>query len=99
MAFIPLLHKQVNIQILIVNTVFYIYSNVRLKEISILNFFEQIQENIILGLTFSAQLGSSAVAFIPNLSERLNMSLLLVTWHYIVITICSLDENNHIVVV
>ena len=30
--------------------------NIRLKEISILNLFEQIQENIISGSAFSAQL-------------------------------------------
>ena len=54
------------VQILIVNTAFYIYGNIRLKEISILNSFEQIQENIIAGSAFSARLGSSAVAFIPD---------------------------------
>ena len=36
-------------QILIVNTAFYTYSNIRLKEIGILNWFEQIKENIIAG--------------------------------------------------
>ena len=35
--------KQVIIQILIVNTAFYVYGNKGLKEISILNSFEQIQ--------------------------------------------------------
>ena len=60
------INKQVIIQILIVNTAFYIYGNIRLIEISILNSFEQIQENIISGSAFSARLGSSAVAFIPN---------------------------------
>ena len=54
------------VQILIVNTAFYIYVNIRLKEISILNSFEQIQENIIAGSAFSARLGGSAVAFIPD---------------------------------
>ena len=48
------------------NTAFYIYGNIRLKEINILNSFEQIQENIITGSAFSARLGSSAVAFIPD---------------------------------
>ena len=57
------------VQILIVNTAFYIYVNIRLKEISILNSFEQIQENIIAGSAFSARLGSSAVAFIPDQSQ------------------------------
>ena len=46
------------------NTAFYIFGNIRLKEISILSSFEQIQENIIAGSAFSARLGSSAVAFI-----------------------------------
>ena len=54
------------VQILIVNTAFYIYGNIRLKEICILNSFEQIKENIIAGSAFSARLGSSAVAFIPD---------------------------------
>ena len=45
------------VQILIVNTAFYIYGNIRLKEISILNLFEQIKENIIAGSASSAQLG------------------------------------------
>ena len=58
------IYKQVIIQILIVNTTFYIYGNIRLKEISIMNAFEQIQENTISGSAFSARLGSSAVAFI-----------------------------------
>ena len=48
------------------NTAFYIYGNIRLKEINILNSFEQIQENIIAGSAFSARLGSSAVVFIPD---------------------------------
>ena len=52
--------------ILIVNTAFYIYGNITLKEISILNSFEQIKENTIAGSAFSARLGSSAVAFIPD---------------------------------
>ena len=59
------------------NTAFYIYGNIRLKEISILNSFEQIQENTIAGSAFSARLGSSAVAFIPdppNLALWLPMS-------------------------
>ena len=54
------------VQILIVNTAFYIYGNIRLKEICILNSFEQIKENIIAGSAFSARLGSPAVAFIPD---------------------------------
>ena len=59
-------NKQAIIQILILNTAFYIYGNIRLKEISIMNSFEQIQENTISGSAFSARLGSSAVAFIPD---------------------------------
>ena len=51
------INKQVIVQILIVNTAFYIYGNIRLKEISITNAFEQIQENTISGSAFSAQLG------------------------------------------
>ena len=62
------INKQIIIQILIVNTAFYIYSNMRLKEISILTLFEQIQENTISGSAFSARLGSLAVAFIPDLT-------------------------------
>ena len=54
------------VQILIVNTAFYIHGNIRLKEISILNSFEKIQETILAGSAFSARLGSSAVAFIPD---------------------------------
>ena len=60
------INKQTIVQILIVNTAFYIYGNMRLKEMSILNSFEQIQENTIAGSAFSARLGSSAVAFIPD---------------------------------
>ena len=60
------INKQTIVQILIVNTAFYIYGNTRLKEISILISFEQIQENTIAGSAFSARLGSSAVAFIPD---------------------------------
>ena len=60
------INKQVIIQILIVNTAFYIYGNIRLKEISFMNAFEQIQENTISGSALSARLGSSAVAFIPD---------------------------------
>ena len=60
------INKQTIVQILIVNTVFYIYSNKRVKEISILNLFEQIKENTITGSAFLAQLGSSAVTFIPD---------------------------------
>ena len=58
--------KQTSVQILIVNTAFYIYGNIRVKEVSILNSFEQIQENTMTGSAFSARLGSSAVAFIPD---------------------------------
>ena len=60
------INKQTIVQILIVNTAFYIYGNIRLKEISILNSFEQVQENTLAGSAFSAQRGSSAVAFIPD---------------------------------
>ena len=66
-AFIPLLNgkldiksqkKQIIIPILILNSAFYIYDNMRLKDIGILKLFEQIQENTILGSAFSArQLG------------------------------------------
>ena len=45
------------VQILIVNTAFYIFGDIRFKEISILNSSEQIQENIIAGSAFSARLG------------------------------------------
>ena len=54
------------VQILIVNTAFYIFGDIRFKEVSILNSFEQIQEKIIAGSAFSARHGSSAVAFIPD---------------------------------
>ena len=60
------INKQVIIQILIVNTAFYIYGNIRFIEINILNSLEQMQESIISGSAFSARLGSSAVAFIPD---------------------------------
>ena len=60
------INKQTIVQILIVNTAFYIYGNLRLKEISVLNSVEQIQENTIAGSAFSARLGSSAVDFIPD---------------------------------
>ena len=43
------------------NTAFYISGNIRVKEIN-----GQIQENTITGSAFSARLGSSAVAFIPD---------------------------------
>ena len=73
------INKQTIVQILIANTAFYISGNIRVKEISILNSFEQIQENTITGSAFSARLGSSAVAFIPDqyiqrsaLSQRIN---------------------------
>ena len=46
--------KQIIIQNLILNTAFYIYGNMRLKDISIFNLFEQIQENTISGSAFSA---------------------------------------------
>ena len=39
---------------------------IRFKGISITNAFEQIQENTISGSAFSARLGGSAVAFIPD---------------------------------
>ena len=47
----------------------------RLKDISILNLFEQIQENTIAGSAFSARLGSSAVAFIPDQKFYLQYSI------------------------
>ena len=68
------------VQILIVNTAFYIYGNIRLKEISILNSFEQIKENIIAG---SAQLGSSAMAFIPDLADYFYYLLLIYIYFFI----------------
>ena len=40
------INEQNIIQILIVNTAFYIYGNIRLKEISILTSFQQIQNTI-----------------------------------------------------
>ena len=52
-------------------TAFYIYDNMRLKEISILKLFEQIKENTVSGSAFSARLGSSAVAFIPDPRKRM----------------------------
>ena len=61
-----IISKQAIIQILFVNIAFYIYGNIRLKEINIMDAFEQIQENTIAGSAFSARLGSSAVAFIPD---------------------------------
>ena len=61
-----IINKRVIIQILFVNIAFYIYGNIRLKEISIMDAFEQIQENTMTGSAFSARLGSSAVAFIPD---------------------------------
>ena len=60
------INKQKIVQILILNTAFYIYGNMRLKEISILNSFEQIQENTIAGSAFSARLGSSAWLSYPT---------------------------------
>ena len=60
------INKQIIIQILILNTAVYIYGHMILKEISILNLFEYLQENTISGSAFSARLGSSAVAFIPD---------------------------------
>ena len=45
------------VQILIVNIALYIYGNIRVKEISILNPFEQIKENIIAGSAFFGSAG------------------------------------------
>ena len=80
------INKQTNVQILIMNTAFYIYGNIRVKEISILNSFEQIQENTITGSAFSARLGSSAVAFIPYriLWHCSNLSFFFIEFGYIV---------------
>ena len=61
-----MINKQMIVQVLIVTTAFYIYGYIRLKEISILNSIEQIKENTIAGSAFSARLGGSAVAFIPD---------------------------------
>ena len=52
------INKQVIIQILIVKTAFYIYDNMKLKEISILNLFEQIKEKLYQARLF--RLGSAA---------------------------------------
>ena len=51
------INKQTIVQILIVKTAFYISDNIGVKEISILNSSEQIQENTITGSAFSARLG------------------------------------------
>ena len=51
------INKQVMVQMLIANTAFYIYDTIILKEISIVNSFEQIQENTISGSAFSVRLG------------------------------------------
>ena len=76
--------KQIIIQILILNTAFYIYGNMRLKNTSILNLLEQIQENTISGSAFSARLDSSAVAFIPDpiMFDKQSISLLLRSFKY-----------------
>ena len=63
------INKQMIVQLLIVNTAFYIYGNIRLKEISILNSFEQIKENTISRLGFFGSARQLAVAFIPDLSN------------------------------
>ena len=60
------INKKTIKQILILNLAFYIYGNIIVKEISFLNSFEQIQENTITSSAFSARLGSSAMAFIPD---------------------------------
>ena len=52
--------KQVVIRIVFVNTVINIYGNLRLKEISSWNSFEQIQENTLRDSAFPAQIGSAA---------------------------------------
>ena len=65
------INKQVIIQILIVNTAFYIYGNIRLKELSIMDAFEQIQENTIAGSAFSARLGSAARPWLSYLTHFL----------------------------
>ena len=75
------INKQTIVQILIVNTAFYISGNMRLKEINILNSFEQIQENTIAGSAFSARLGSSAVAFIPDPGHPLPLRMRSETSH------------------
>ena len=79
------INKQTSVQISIMNTAFYIYGNIRIKEISILNSFEQIQENTITGSAFSArQLGRgfhtrsskrSQVKTAPNWSKRPRLQL------------------------
>ena len=76
------INKQTSVQILIVNTASYIYSNIRVKEISVLNSFEQIKENTITGSAFSARLGSSAVAFIPDLLTSFGNSFFFFAWHF-----------------
>ena len=76
------INKQTSVHILIVNTAFYIYSNIRVKEISILNSFEHIKENTITGSAFSARLGSSAVAFIPDRPLHLLKQCLLLVMSF-----------------
>ena len=64
------INKQMIVQILIVKTAFYIPGNIGVKEISIKNSFEQIQENTITGLAFSARLGSAALPWLSYLTGR-----------------------------
>ena len=47
-----IINKQAIIQFLFVNIAFYIYGNIRLKEINIMDAFEQIHENTIAGSYF-----------------------------------------------
>ena len=75
------INKQTIVQILIVNTALYIYGNIRLKEISILNSFEQILENNIAGLAFSAQLGRG---FHTRPFSRCQQFTLTISWKQII---------------
>ena len=59
------------IKILILNAAFYVYGNIRLKEISIFNSFEQIQVNTISGLAF---FGWAARPFSTNKYSQLAIS-------------------------
>ena len=65
------INKQIIIQILILNTAVYIYGHMILKEISILNLFEHLQENTISGSAFSARLGTRPWLSYPTYCDYL----------------------------
>ena len=74
------------------NTAFYIYGNMRLKEISILNLFEQIQENTISGLAFSARLGSGFhTDHVKHLSVDCLQKPIIISYKIIIISHKSVD--------